>query len=71
MQWSRRLEVSYILKLCHFPSKAYAKVTHVGNENYATKLANEVKKEKRVASELLGSMNKVTRFTSMLIVPLV
>ena len=27
--------------------KAYAKVTHVGNENYATKLANEVKKEKR------------------------
>ena len=50
--------------------KAYAKVTHVGNENYATKLANEVKKEKRVASELLGSMNKVTRFTSMLIVPL-
>ena len=38
--------------------KAYAKVTHVGNENYATKLANEVKKEKRVASELLGFMNK-------------
>ena len=50
--------------------KAYAKVTHVGNENYATKLANEVKKEKRVQSELLGSMRKVTRFTSLLIVPL-
>lgn len=50
--------------------KAYAKVTHVGNENYATKLANEVKKEKKVSSELLGSMQKITRFTSFLIIPL-
>lgn len=50
--------------------KAYAKVTHVGDENYATKLANEVKKEKKVESELLGSMKKVTNFTSFLIVPL-
>ena len=50
--------------------KAYAKVTHVGNENYATKLANEVKKEKKVSSELLGSMQKITRFTSFLIIPM-
>lgn len=50
--------------------KAYARVIHVGNENYATKLANEVKKEKQVQSELLGSMKKVTRFTSFLIIPL-
>lgn len=50
--------------------KAYAKVTHVGNENYAAKLANEVKKEKKVQSELLGSMRKITKFTSVLIVPL-
>lgn len=50
--------------------KAYARVIHVGNENYATKLANEVKKEKQVQSELLGSMRKVTRFTSFLIIPL-
>jgi cation-transporting ATPase E len=50
--------------------KAYAKVLHVGNENYAAKLAQEVKKEKQVYSELLGSMRKVTRFTSFLIVPL-
>lgn len=27
--------------------RAYARVTHVGNENYAAKLANEVKKEKK------------------------
>ena len=50
--------------------KAYAKVVHVGDSNYATKLANEVKKEKQVQSELLGSMRKVTRFTSFLIIPL-
>lgn len=50
--------------------KAYARITHIGNENYAAKLANEVKKEKQVQSELLGSMKKVTRFTSFLIIPL-
>ena len=50
--------------------KAYARVIHVGDENYATKLANEVKREKQVQSELLGSMRKVTRFTSFLIIPL-
>ena len=50
--------------------KAYARVTHVGNENYATKLANEVKQEKQIHSELLGSMRKVTKFTSFLIIPL-
>lgn len=50
--------------------RAYARVTHVGNDNYASKLANEVKKEKKVQSELLGSMRRVTRFTSILIIPL-
>ncbi|MGI6008029.1 MAG: cation-translocating P-type ATPase [Ruminococcus sp.] len=50
--------------------KAYARVIHVGNDNYAAKLASEVKKEKQVQSELLGSMRKVTHFTSFLIIPL-
>lgn len=50
--------------------KAYAKVTHVGGENYAARLVSEVKKEKQVQSELLGSMKRVTKFTSLLIVPL-
>lgn len=50
--------------------KAYAKVVHVGESNYAAKLANEVKKEKQVQSELLGSMRKVTRMTSFFIIPL-
>ena len=50
--------------------KCYAKVTHVGSENYAMKLTEEAKKTKKLSSELLGSMNRVTRFTSFLIVPL-
>ncbi len=50
--------------------RAYAKVVHVGKENYAAKLADEVKKEKKVHSELLGSMRRVTHFTSFLIIPL-
>lgn len=50
--------------------KAYVRIIHVGNENYAAKLAAEVKREKQVQSELLGSMRRVTRFTSCLILPL-
>lgn len=50
--------------------KCYAKVTHVGSENYAVKLTEDAKKAKRVSSELLGSMNRVTRLTSFLIIPL-
>lgn len=50
--------------------KALARVIHVGDENYAAKLANAVKREKETASELLGSMRKVTHFTSFFILPL-
>lgn len=50
--------------------KALAKVVHAGNNNYATKLVNEVKEEKQIHSELLDSMKKVTQFTSFLIIPL-
>lgn len=50
--------------------KAFARVIHVGKENYASQLVNEVKKEKRVQSELVESMRKVTHFTSYLILPL-
>ncbi|KFJ05187.1 cation-translocating P-type ATPase [Bifidobacterium subtile] len=50
--------------------RCYARVTHVGDDNYANSLINEVRREKRVHSELLDSMNKVTRFTSWLIIPL-
>lgn len=50
--------------------KCFAKVLHIGKENYATKLAQDVKKEKKIESELLNSMKRVTRITSILILPL-
>lgn len=50
--------------------KALARVEHAGNDNYATKLVNEVKEEKQIHSQLLDSMKKVTHFTSFLIIPL-
>lgn len=50
--------------------KCYAQVLHIGNDNYATKVANEVKKVRDIQSELLNSMRKITKITCMLIVPL-
>lgn len=50
--------------------KCYAKVIHVGNDNYASKIANEAKQLRAVNSELLSSMNKVTKVTSYMIIPL-
>ena len=50
--------------------KCYARVIHAGSDNYVEKLAAEVKAEKQTGSELLASMQKVTHFTSFLILPL-
>ena len=50
--------------------KCAAVVDHVGAENYATKLSAEAKKLKKLHSELMTSMQKVTRFTGFFIVPL-
>jgi cation-transporting ATPase E len=50
--------------------KCYARVEHVGIDNYAAAIAHEAKKHKEVNSELLRSMRKVTNFTSFLIIPL-
>lgn len=46
-----------------------AQVVHVGEENYAEKLADEVKKRKATKSLLRDSMRSVTRYTSFLIIP--
>lgn len=50
--------------------KCYAQVEHIGDDNFAVSIANEAKKHKKVNSELLESMQKVTKFTSFLIIPL-
>ena len=50
--------------------KCRACVEHVGAENYAAKIASEAKRLRGVHSELLSSMQKVTRFTGFFIPPL-
>ena len=50
--------------------KCYAKVEHVGEDNFAAKLTLEAKQHKQVNSELLNSMRKVTKFTGFFIIPI-
>lgn len=47
----------------------YAKVEHVGADNFISKLALGAKKHKKITSELLTSMRKVTKFTGFFIIP--
>lgn len=50
--------------------QAYAKVIHVGEENYAVKITAEAKVHKPIQSELVNSIRKVSKFTSWVIIPL-
>lgn len=50
--------------------KCYAKVEHVGAQNYSAQIANEVKKARQLNSELMLSMRRVTGITGFLILPL-
>ena len=49
--------------------KCYAKIEKVGDDNFASQIINATKKHKKVNSELLNSMKKVTNFTSFVIIP--
>ena len=49
--------------------KCYAKIEKVGDDNFANQIVNATKKHKKVNSELLNSMKKVTNFTSFVIIP--
>lgn len=50
--------------------QAYARVIHVGAENYAMKITQEAKVHKPIQSELVNSIRKVSKFTSWVIIPL-
>ena len=50
--------------------KCYAQVVHVGADNYANRIANEVKKVRAVNSRLLNAMKRVTKLTGYAIIPL-
>jgi len=49
---------------------AYTKVEHVGLENYSAKIISEAKKDRGIHSEMIDAMNTVTKFTTLIIVPL-
>lgn len=49
--------------------KCYAKIEKVGDDNFANQIINATKKHKKVNSELLNSMKRVTNFTSFVIIP--
>ena len=48
----------------------YARVIHVGAENYVAKINNEAKYVKKVNSEILNTLNLIVKFASIIMVPL-
>ena len=51
--------------------KGYAKVVHVGRDNYVETISGEVKKFKKAPSKLRDSLNLILKVVSFLIIPLV
>ena len=50
--------------------KVYARVEHVGAENYAAKISAEAKRRKEVNSEIMNSLNGIIKFVSCIMFPL-
>ena len=48
----------------------YAKVRHVGADNYVSRINNEAKYVKKVNSEIMNALNAIVRFASIIMVPL-
>lgn len=48
----------------------YARVVHVGADNYVARINNEAKYVKRVNSEIMNALNAIVRFASVLMVPI-
>ena len=50
--------------------KVYARVKHVGAENYAAKITAEAKQNKEVNSEIMTSLNKIIKLVTCIMFPL-
>lgn len=48
----------------------FARVVHVGADNYVARINNEAKYVKKVNSEIMRSLNAIVRFASVIMVPL-
>lgn len=49
--------------------EVYAKVEHVGSDNYAEKIAMEAKKHKKTHSELMAAIDKAVKLTTFVVLP--
>lgn len=59
------LSGSYIVS-----GSCYAKVTHVGSDNYAIKITQAIKTDRESNSELLKTFKKITKLTSLFVIPI-
>lgn len=50
--------------------KAYAKVEHIGEENYVSQISKEAKYEKKVNSIIMNSFESLLKILSILIIPI-
>ncbi len=50
--------------------RCYAKVEHLGKDNYAVSIEQDAKKLKKLHSKLLNTLNRVVKFTQVFILPL-
>lgn len=50
--------------------KCYAKVEHIGYDNYTYKISKDAKYIKKINSELMNSLNKIIKLISIVIIPL-
>ncbi|MBE5780973.1 MAG: HAD family hydrolase [Clostridiales bacterium] len=50
--------------------RCHCRIDHIGADNYASGIAAAAKRFKKVHSELMDSLDKIVKFTSMFIVPL-
>lgn len=50
--------------------KSYAKVIHVGKDNYVSSISREAKYEKQVNSVIMNSFEQLLRILSLLIIPI-
>ena len=58
------LSGSYIVS-----GKCFAKVEHIGKENYVAKISQEARKKRKINSEIMTSLSKIIKLISFIIIP--
>ena len=49
--------------------RCFAKVEHIGKENYVAKISQEAKQKRKINSEIMNSLNKIIKIISFVIIP--